>query len=712
MMAKDFLIHLQKKCLRILLCFLLLVSIFIIVYILIGYYAALTPISYLPEIHSNNIRPFKNDSNQIVLKSSGYILLVDEKGDLSIRTIQGDVIMSSLTYYASYEGTNDTWGLDSTAVKLISDTTISIMGKTHLGVLVSILLTAHKNEPKIDIHTTTRYKMNTVVRREALIAGFDVPVCEVYRKNRQVDTDNFDPEYWLQRQGVRFGKGDRSALVYHTPGISSLQFDSKRNLLFINLEYYLDHPYVYFPYQKDGEGKWEDLSTACYAAGAERDNILSIYCSNLPKVIPRIMLVPYGYVAGYVFTEHADGGNIRTHRAVYFGAEDISNIDDAKGGFAGNRIPVTKSVFYANTIKASCSSIRDDPDYPQFLDFLDQLNKTGNYEICLHTSGGVNPDRELVEESIKYMKNRFNTVTWIDHGMYSGKIHRETFVADGLNQNSEHYVADIWEKYDTRYFWSSAVELIRESSRTSLKEGIKKLKLYKASVDFWREYLSTEEIKKLNFFSAFIELLKHYTYKEELNSLKPVKGNAYPTPLYWQHPTRTRSFYSWATDYSIEKEGLWKSNAENHYKMELEQLDKLLIDQGVFLSHGYYIRNRDGYDVTKELNGKIILNPYFERMLEYMARMRDSGSLYITTIRDLLNYWILTENISFKYLPDGTVYVFNNNDKPINGLSLIVNSSNVQVNGKTPIFKRVGNDIVFSFDINAMDSVILKFSPV
>jgi hypothetical protein len=97
-----------------------------------------------------------------------------------------------------------------------------------MGVLVKILLTAHNNIPNIDVNIKTHYSKNTIVRREALVATFDVKVSEVYRKNRQVDVESFDSEYWLQRQGVRFGSGYRSALIYHTPFVSSLQLDTKK----------------------------------------------------------------------------------------------------------------------------------------------------------------------------------------------------------------------------------------------------------------------------------------------------------------------------------------------------------------------------------------------------------------------------------------------------------------------------------------------------
>jgi hypothetical protein len=697
--------------LRIIVLVFLFTVAFIFGFILLGYYGASKTISYLPGIDAYELTNRPKGINRIELKSSGNLLTVDEIGNISVLSPDGGVIMSNLVYYASYEGTTDKLGLDDVSAKLSSDSTISISGRGSSGTLVRMSLTFPERGNRLDVDIKTTYTSSSLVHRESLVAGFAVPVSEIYTKNGQIAVDSLDSEYWLQKQGVRFGRENKSALIYHTPGVSSLQLDVKRNLLFVNLEYSMDHPHIYIPYQEDGGGKWEDQSMANYSGGQERSNFFSVYFNNLPKVIPRLMLVPHGYLSGYVFTEHADGGNIGSHRAAYFGSDTIKRIEKAVGGFVGNRIPVTKSTFYTDNEGSNHFSIRNDPDYPQYLDFLDQLNGSGMYEICLHTPENSTSDRELLEESVRFMKERFDAVTWIDHGMYSGKLNRETFVGDGLNPNSDLYAADIWEKYGTKYFWNSAVELIREKSwQTSPKKKLSELKFRSASVDFWRQFMPSYEIRKLGFFRSFAELVKRYAYHEELNTLKPFKGSSYPTPVYWQHPTRTKSFYSWATDYSYENmsKRLWANEAENQYTRELRYLDKLITDRGIYISHGYYIRNLPEEDVTKDLNGKISINPYFEKILEYMAKKRDGGDLYITTIRDLLNYWIMTENISFKYLRDGDISIYNYNNKPVNGLSLAVKSKGILVDGETPKQRRVGDETIFWFDIQPNDHVVIS----
>jgi hypothetical protein len=679
----------------------LLFSCLFAVILLIGYHAASKPVSYLPIYPSGDSRPYQKGRDNLELKSSSYILFVNSNGCVIVKTTAGDTIMSDLTYYADYEGAKETWGLKNSDSKLTSDTTVLLTGEVSQGEDVSMLLTVHKNKPNLDVNIISHYNATTIVRRESLVARFKVAVSEVHMKNRKDDINPFAAEYWLQRQGVRFGEGDRSAMVYHTPSVSSLQLQTKGSLLFVNLEYYLDHPFINIPFQADGGARWVDLSTAMFKAGDVRSSNFSVYFGSIPKAIPRFMLVPYGYLAGYIFTEHADGGNIRTQRAAYFGSEEITRREDAKTGFAGHKIPVTKSVFYAGSSEVAGASIRDDSEWPELLDLLDQLEETGIYDICLHTPDGENSNRKILDESIHFMKNRFDSKTWIDHGMYSGKINRETSVADGLNPGSEFYSADLWEKYGTSYFWSPSVEVIRNYS---LKEKIKRLKFSEVSFNLWKRYLSAGELNKISFFSAFKDMIIRYLDKGELNSLSSYKSSGFPTPLYWQHPTRMKSFYSWPTDFETETNDL----SDKKVNTEKKLLNKLKSDWGVFFDHGYFVRNGANDNNLTVQNGKLVTNPYFDRILELMSQMRNDGDLYLTTVRELLDYWILTEKVTFEYKPGGIIIIRNGNDEAVKGLSLAIRAKIVRIDGEIPKVKHVGEDTIFWFDLPGKKEVTLQ----
>jgi hypothetical protein len=692
-LAKRF----RRFTFRLFIWIILLTGIACIALLVFGYIGASKPVSYLPQMIADTLKPEKDTLEKAELKGFAYIVSVKGNGEVAIKTAEGKEIMSGLKYYSSNEGLTEKWGLDRESAEVTSDSTVSITGEGSSGSRISMLITVPRNKSKIDIDIHTVYTENAIVRRESLVSGFDVPVKEIYRKNRQSDTSSFDPEYWLGKEGVRFGSGIRSAFIYHTPEVSSMQIDTRKSLLFVNLEYSADHPFFNIPFQKDGAGRWTDLSEAAYKAGDTRKNRFTINLGDLPGGVPRIMLVPHGYLAGYVFTEHADGGNIRTHRAAYFGSEDITSISDATGGFARYKIPVTKSIFFPDIDVPLNSSSKKDSEKAMVLDFMDQLNKTGLYDICLH---GANSNRKTEEEWIKFMKGRFGTTTWIDHGMFSGTGNRQSFVCDGLNPDSEYYTADLWEKYKTQYFWNASVEELR---KLPLKETILKMRFYEASLNLWRRCFYAGELQKMGFPGALKELISRFGEQGELNSFLPERGNAFPTPLFWKHPTRTGNFYSWATDYVK-----IFSHSEHGVRDEEQKLNKLISNRGIFINHGYFVRNTYEDGVLLNSGGKIKANPYFNQTLDIMSRMHEKGDLYITTIRDLLDYWVLIENISFDYMPDGAIYVNNLNDKPIIGFALAVKSQKIRIDGEIPKSKRAGDDTILWFDLQPGQHVRLQ----
>ena len=424
-----------RLCSGIFIVLIIIPGIALLVWGISTYQAALKPISYLPEIMIEDLVFSSNDKAQIDLSNDFFKLLVDPEGNVTITTVKDETIISGLFYYALHENCNEKIGLENVIVRKVNNRTILINGSSENGEQIEIELSADDNIPKLEIHVNSRYQKNTVVIREALIAKFDVPVNEVYRKNRQVDEKSFEAEYWLDKQGIRFGKGERSATIYHTPLISSMQVDVENRLLYFNLDFHLDHPHVNIPYQEDGGRQWEDKSASSYGIETTRESHFAIYFGEIPVTIPRLMLIPNGFTAGYVFTEHADETSIETQRAVYFGSEEIIDTSNAIGGFVGNRIPVTKSVFYSNPGDTINMSIHNSSESSEYTDFLNQLFAAGLYDICLHTPEFLNSNRAILEESIEFMKIRFNTITWIDHGFYSGKENRESFVCDGLIQN-------------------------------------------------------------------------------------------------------------------------------------------------------------------------------------------------------------------------------------------------------------------------------------
>ena len=366
---------------------------FIVLFLFIGNYKAQVPVSFLPLNTLPQGRSQEN-SNGIRLGNTWYNLLIEPSGGIEITTVNNEPILSNLTFCASYREHHDVFGIKEPLMRKISDSVVVLSGRINESASLTLSLYVPTKAPKLIIRTSTHYNDSIVVIREALIADYDIPVTEVYLKNRQSDTDPDYREYWLDKQGVKLGDGNRSSVIYHQSDISSLQLKTKSSLVVINLDYYPDHPFIEIPYQADGGGIWLDKSSANYKPGDERTNEFTIIFGHIPMQTPRLMLVPDGYLAAYVFTEHADAGNMRTHRAAYFGDENITDIKMASGGFAGHEIPVTKSVFfeYLDGGMPDNLTLEDDSE-KVYLDFLDQLYQTGLYDLCLHTPDESNSNR-------------------------------------------------------------------------------------------------------------------------------------------------------------------------------------------------------------------------------------------------------------------------------------------------------------------------------
>ena len=521
---------------------LLSISIMIVLIMAIGHLRSDVPVSYLPDKKFRYVNKIEDNPKTVELSNVWYTLIIDMTGNVTIKDADNEKIVSCLSYHAEFEGSGH---LNLTDVRIWSDSdsTAMIEGSVNEKSQVKIIVTVPRNEPKATFIINTSYSDSVTVTREALLAYTDVQVTEVYQRNRQVDTKRFNREYWLGNEGLKIGKGNRSLMIYKPGEISSLQLDKKGKVIIINLESQFDHPFIQIPFQEDGGDKWIDRSAATYKAGDERKNEFSIILGKVPDIVPRLMLVPDGYLAGYVFTEHADSANIRSHRAAYFGSEKITDISKATGGFAGHSIPVTKSVFFeefdGNTSENSEQGEFCEREYSEF---LDQLYSTGLFDLCLHTPERANSERAYLEEAIKSMKEKYESITWIDHGFFHGNSNRESFVADGLNPSSAYYAADLWNKYGTRYFWSPAVEAIRFSKPgISVREELLSIRLIALSTEFWKRYDYRKNYLWRKFACCnFEDVYMAISLCLKMNSMQPFSSSALPTPLYWQKPDNCR----------------------------------------------------------------------------------------------------------------------------------------------------------------------------
>ena len=165
-----------------------MILIAVISVITLGYHTASIVVSFLPKNKEHINIPNNFIGKQFELRTPSYILLVSQNGEVTITTSNGEVIISDLLYYGDFKGEKEQWGLNNIFVGYFNDSTIEIKGNGPANEFVSILLETHNYLPKLDVQIKTRYNVNTLVSREALVIAFGVPLSEVYLKNRKVDT--------------------------------------------------------------------------------------------------------------------------------------------------------------------------------------------------------------------------------------------------------------------------------------------------------------------------------------------------------------------------------------------------------------------------------------------------------------------------------------------------------------------------------------------
>ena len=537
-------------------------------------------------------------------------------------------------------------------------------------VKLSLVLICENNSQEIKVIVEEKYKREQIVNRESLVFNYSQPIEDVYRYNRKLDTNNFQKEYWLDKQGVKIGSGENSFLIYHTPDISSLQLDTENKLLIANLDYEKNHPFFRFPLNPDSNNWKKEESNSRYKKGDKGKYSFKFFVGSTAQTIPRFMKNPKGYEATYIWTEHADFTDIRTNRATYFGSENISHPDSAIGGFVKFNIPVTKSVFYDNPDSVSNfeaskgvfttveSTILTDS---LFLEFLFHLDDKGS-EICLHTPDHYTTTVKRLEEALSFMQVNFRSPSWIDHGNNNGlQNNREDLICDGTLEDSPFYAIDLWNKYDVKYLHNAYYEELNTFNDWQFESSLEKP------------------------YSGF--------------------GDFFPKPDFYQHPTRTGKIIHWPTSSAlfVTEPYFW------NYLFNIKKLTKLVDNWSVEINHTYpaWVDRQKGM-WTYDADSTIVAQPGFNQALSNMSVLRDEGKLNVCTIQDFLDYRTAIDKVDYNLLPDGRIRLTNNNDSDINGLAMVANAKAVTVNSIIPNQKKINNEIIFWFDIVVGETKIIR----
>ena len=520
-------------------------------------------------------------------------------------------------------------------------------------------------------HITINIKSTFLEDIRLLRLAFMQPLREgkltVYRRNQQIDSVNFQSSYYLDREGFVV-EGDGFAMcTYHNTGISSLQLDTENRYICFNIDYWRDHPLLHYPMRSDTSDYFEDISYRNVKAGDIIEGEFKLYM-DAPSDLPRLMPVWDGYQSAFIFTEHADWTDLRTHRAVLFGNENITEPEDAVGGFCYFNIPVTKSVFYWNPDNVTNEKISDGrfPELvtsiktdKEFHKLLKTIKKEG-FEICLHSPEVYTTIPSEYPKAMRFMKRNFNTVSWIDHGYNNGpEKNREDMVCDGLLSDSPYYSADLWKKNGVRYLWNA--------------------------------YYEENRMEQYNFDSHFVQPFDGY-------------GDALPNRQITTLPNGDKDFLLWSTPSTLEV----NEEHEWYYYFDSIRLQRLVDQHNVFITHVYPAwsdPHRAFWQYNE--NGTAVAMPGFNFALSQLAHFRDEKKILPTTIEQYLSYYEKLNSIEYTIIDRNTIQLTNPNEA-IKGLTLLCTKP-IVVEDKIIDFRKVDEGYLVWFDLGKKETVTIRY---
>lgn len=518
-----------------------------------------------------------------------------------------------------------------------------------------------------NITTETRFKEDVKLLRLAFVLPLPDGEITVFRRNQHIDSLHLQSSYYLDREGFTVKNDSISWSTYHNTGISSLQLDIENRTACFNIDYWRDHPLLHYPMRSDTSDYFEDISYRNVKAGEVLTGDFNIF-SKAPDDLPRLMPVWDGYQSAFIFTEHADWADIRTHRAVLFGNENITKPEDAVGGFCYYNIPVTKSVFYWNPDQITNAEtsegrftglIESIKTNKEFYKLLKSIKKEG-FEICLHSPEIYTTIPSEFPKAMRFMKKQFGTKSWIDHGYNNGpEKNREDMVCDGLLPDSPQYAADLWKENGVRYLWNP--------------------------------YYEENRMERYNFDNHFVQPYDGF-------------GDALPNRQITTLPNGDKDFLLWSTPSTLEV----NEDREWYYYFDSVRLQRLVDQHNVFITHTYPAWSNPWRAFWEyDEKGNAVAMPGFNFALSQLARFREEKKILPTTVEAYLSYYEKLQNVEYLILNNQAVRLINHGEA-IQGLTLLC-SKPVVVEGKAIDFRKVDEGYLIWFDLKKNETVTIKY---
>lgn len=535
--------------------------------------------------------------------------------------------------------------------------------------MMEIVISPNNHQLRCEVRTTA--KRPVILWRNSLVTSFLDSVHAVIRQSGLLDTNSFQPEYYLRNGGVVFGENKRSVMMHNSLQLSSSQLNTQKGQLFLNLDLATDHPLLHYPLIPDTSDYFVDLSAATIQKKQCFRGSFSFFFGLESYDIPRILWIPDGYDAAFVWTEHADWTDIATQRAVNFGRSNLVRPADAVGGFVGYDIPVTRSIFYANPdgIRNSQASNGHFMGFhatlttdTAFANLMQQLHDKG-HELCLHTPEQFTSTSAMLRRALKDMQLRFGSVSWIDHG-YNNKAenNRENLCCDGLDPQSPVAVRRLWKKHGIRYLWNA-----------------------------WYE-----EVSPWNDFAFDGHFMIPY----------PGFGDAFPVPMVCRHPSFPEAML-WGTTGTLEAptDEVWD------YLFQPKRMEKLIQNRSVYFAHIYpaWVKEGKGY-WKSDVDGNLVAMDGFNRALKTLQQLREKRLVLPSTVQQIVSHYEGLRQIRVEKISDHSLELFNPSRITIKGMSMAMKGNSVQINGRETKNRKVsGDEIIFWFDLRPQECVTIDW---
>jgi len=510
----------------------------------------------------------------------------------------------------------------------------------------------NRKTPFIEYNITINYHEN-------LTTDFEKLVFDINSNSGQVLGKDYNNIRLSPLQIYKSDQWTPKAVTFHIDAgnISFMGSDDLQSMRLISgkssshLEFYLDdennHPHPYFI-----NGHIFDLDKSKrYAGDMESNRIMfSVNSDNDGNIVK--MRQPYGYLATIIFTEHADGENIKKSRAIAFGSSDPTSPLYKKKGFVDNGLRWTKSVFIIDEENHIADALKEKSEYMQLIDDL-YLN---GLEIVPHSISPSSDNRIVVQENLALIR-KYNSINWIDHGALAGTDNFEDLASQGWNKSSEYYILDILDAYGYKYAWGY--------------------------IDYQVSGLNLLEPEKP-------EIINPYLYYNN-----NVDDNT----------SDSKRIYLW-NSINTQKQ------PEKYYTRN--NIDELIQEKGISIGHEYFSwEDCEGhcyFSISKQGGIEYEISKNFNNELVYISKKVKSGDLWNPTLAQFADYQIDAFNVDVIPLKDNKYLIKNNNNHAINGMSFLTNIKGIKSiiidNGTVP-YREVDDLIIFWFNISKKSEKIV-----